>query len=343
VGPADPRRGRTVEAIQRVNEPRELRPARCASLRASIDVPVPTYDQFIEPILRYLASHPDGALARDVHEATAGVLKLADADRAELLPSGVQTIYKNRAGWAHDRLKRAGLSESTRRGYWRLTNAGLAFAGANAAPLPDAVVEELATKNMAVRLKPGPLVPEPLGPDEAVVAPSNAKTSPDDRLEQALGELRQAVATELLDELSKVAPQHFETIVLDLLHRMGYGAKREDLQRVGGVGDAGIDGVISLDKLGLEKVYVQAKRWQGPVGRPDVQGFYGALAGQRAHKGVFITTSTYTAQATEFAKSVERVVLIDGTRLAGLMIDHEVGVTLRAVKIPKLDSDYFDN
>jgi restriction system protein len=130
--------------------------------------------------------------------------------------------------------------------------------------------------------------------------------------------------------------------VLDLLHRMGYGASRADLQRVGGSGDGGIDGVISLDKLGLEKVYVQAKRWQGTVGRPEVQSFYGALAGQRANKGVFITTSGYTAQAIEFAKSVERVVLVDGSRLADLMIDNEVGVSARTVKIPKIDSDYFD-
>ena len=123
---------------------------------------------------------------------------------------------------------------------------------------------------------------------------------------------------------------------------MGYGASREDLQRVGGVGDGGIDGVISLDRLGLEKVYVQAKRWQGSVGRPEVQGFYGALAGQRATKGVFITTSSFTAQATEFARSVERVVLVDGARLAGLMMEHEVGVTLRPLKVPKLASDYFE-
>jgi restriction system protein len=169
-----------------------------------------------------------------------------------------------------------------------------------------------------------------------------ATVSPDDRLAQALEELRETVAAELVEVLSQVSPQYFETIVLDLLHRMGYGASRTDLQRVGGVGDGGIDGVISLDKLGLEKVYVQAKRWQGSVGRPDVQAFYGALAGQRANKGVFITTSLFTAQALEFARSVERIVLIDGSRLAELMIDHEVGVTLRPVKVPKLDGDYFE-
>jgi restriction system protein len=131
-------------------------------------------------------------------------------------------------------------------------------------------------------------------------------------------------------------------IVLDLLHRMGYGTSREDLQRVGRSGDGGIDGVISLDRLGFEKVYVQAKRWQSAVGRPDVQGFYGALAGNRAKKGVFITTSSFTAQAIEFARSVEGLVLVDGAKLAGLMTEHEIGVTLRSVKVPKLDSDYFE-
>jgi restriction system protein len=124
--------------------------------------------------------------------------------------------------------------------------------------------------------------------------------------------------------------------------RSGYGTSRADLLRVGRAGDGGIDGVISLDRLGLEKVYVQAKRWQSSVGRPEIQGFYGALAGQRANKGVFITTSTFSQQAVDFAGSVERIVLVDGRRLANLMIDHEVGVTLRSLRVPKLDSDYFD-
>jgi restriction system protein len=123
---------------------------------------------------------------------------------------------------------------------------------------------------------------------------------------------------------------------------MGYGATREDLQRVGGSGDAGIDGIISLDKLGLEKVYVQAKCWQNSVGRPELQAFYGALEGHKARKGVFITTSTFTAQAIEFARSVEGIVLVDGNRLASLMIEHEVGISSRTVRIPKIDSDYFD-
>jgi len=301
---------------------------------------VPTYDRFIEPLLRFLASHPEGGPARDAHEAAAHALGLSEADRQEMLPSGAQQVFKNRAGWAHDRLKRAGLSQSTRRGFWRLTEDGRAFASEHAAPLSVEQVTELAMGHRDVRLRDA--VP-PDSPTNPVPEPGAFTASPDDRLEAALSELRETVAAELIDFLRQVSPTFFETIVLDLLHRMGYGATRADLQRVGGSGDGGIDGIISLDKLGLEKVYVQAKRWQNTVGRPEVQGFYGALAGQRATKGVFITTSSYTVQALEFARSVERIVLVDGARLAQLMIDHEVGVTLRPLRVPKLDTDYFED
>jgi restriction system protein len=299
-------------------------------------MPVPTYDQFIEPILRYLATKPDGAPTRDVYDAAAVALGLTDADRAEILPSGIQPVYQNRAGWAHNRLKRAGLSSSVRRGYWKLTDRGREFVAANPAPLPEEEIERLADVRNAPELRPPPTPPGTTTP------PPVSPVSPDDRLEAALVELRENVAGDLLEALAQVTPQRFETIVLDLLHRMGYGTTREDLQRVGRSGDGGIDGVISLDRLGLEKVYVQAKRWQSSVGRPDVQGFYGALAGQRANKGVFITTSAFTQQAIDFARSVERLVLVDGEKLAALMTEHEVGVTLRPVRVPKLDSDYFD-
>lgn len=304
---------------------------------------VPTYDKFIEPILRYLALHPEGAAARDAHEAAAQALGVSDAAREVMLPSGTQPVYKNRAGWAHDRLKRAGLSTSPRRGFWQLTEQGRAYVAQHPLQIPLAEIERLAIGFMDVRLK-APSSGDPLASSSLVQVQSGdaVVASPEDRLGQALTDLRRSVAAELLDSLGTISPSFFEVVVLDLLHRMGYGAKRADLQRVGGSGDAGIDGVISLDKLGLEKVYVQAKRWQGTVGRPEVQGFYGALAGQRANKGVFITTSSYTAQAIEFAKSVERIVLVDGSRLAELMIEHEVGVSARTVKVPKIDGDYFD-
>jgi len=197
---------------------------------------------------------------------------------------------------------------------------------------------------IGVRLRPatGDATPATVHCAPTTPDPAAAVASPEDRLGQALSELRQTAEAELMELLSRASPAFFETIVLDLLHRMGYGASRADLLRVGGAGDGGIDGIISLDRLGLEKVYVQAKRWQGSVGRPELQAFYGALAGQKARKGVFITTSAYTPQALEFARSVEGMVLIDGARLASLMVDHDVGVTARSVRIPKIDSDYFD-
>lgn len=259
-----------------------------------------------------------------------------------MLPSGAQLVYKNRAGWAHDRLKRAGLSRSPRRGYWQLTSDGVAFAAQHQEALTPGQVERLARVYPDARLRTGSDPEEPDALASQLESAPDALASPDDRLSEALLELRRSVTEELLETLSGVAPTFFESIVLDVLHRMGYDAHRADLQRIGGTGDGGVDGVISLDRLGLEKVYVQAKRWQGAVGRPEVQAFYGALAGQRARKGVFITTSTYTTQALEFARSVEGIVLVDGPRLASLMIDHEVGVTLRTVHVPRLDSDYFD-
>lgn len=303
---------------------------------------VPTYDQFIEPILRYLATQPDGAVTRDVYEAVAQSVNLSEEARAELLPSQTQQVYKNRIGWAHDRLKRAGLSSSARRGLWCLTEEGVRFAQQHPAPLSAEQVDTLASSFMDVRLREA-TTPSESAPVALDMSAEHRSVSPEERLGEALKEIRESVAADLLDTLLKVNPTHFETIVLDLLHKMGYGAKRSDLQRVGGSGDGGIDGVISLDKLGLEKVYVQAKRWQNSVGRPEIQGFYGALAGQRATKGVFITTSYYTAQAIEFAQSVERIVLVDGLQLAELMMDHEVGVSSRMVRIPKFDSDYFED
>ena len=298
---------------------------------------LPTYDQFIEPILRVLAQQPAGLRAAEVHDAAADVLQLSEAQRQQVLSSG-QLVYRNRAGWAHDRLKRMGLSTAPKRGLWQLTEAGQAYAAEHSAPLSEQEVQHIAT---SANRHVGGHLGSVLDALPATVPPEST-TSPDDQLEQALAALRTSTATELLENLLRVSPLRFEVIVLDVLHGLGYGISRHDLQRVGGSGDGGIDGVISLDKLGLEKVYVQAKRWQNTVGRPELQAFYGALAGQKAKRGVFITTSGFTAQAVEFAKSVEGIVLIDGTRLVHLMMDTEVGVTSRILKVPTLDTDYFE-
>ncbi|MDX2175034.1 MAG: restriction endonuclease [Candidatus Sumerlaeia bacterium] len=307
-------------------------------------MPVPPYDQFIEPVLRFLATQPDGALAKDVHEAAADALGLTAEDRAELVPSGAQPLYKNRAGWAHDRLKRNELSSSPRRGIWKLTEKGRSFMSAHAAPFSAEEVDLIASKGLTIRLSPArPTASVPAALPSAPPSHDTAvKTTPDEQISSAIEEIRETVAADLLDRLKAGSPAFFERVVLEVLHRMGYGAARKDLQAVGGVGDGGIDGIISLDKLGLEKVYVQAKRWNNPVGRPEVQGFYGALAGLRARKGVLITTSSFSAQALDFAKTAEGFVLVDGTRLTQLMIDHGVGVTLQPIQVPRLDSDFFD-
>lgn len=302
---------------------------------------VPTYDKFIEPVLRFLATKPEGVSAREAHDAAADLLNLDQNQRAEVIASG-QLTYKNRAGWAHDRLKRAGLSQSLSRGKWCLTPEGFNWINTHPQPLTIEDVTHLAVAFNAVMLKPKSdavdLDPQPVSPSQQELVMS----SPDDRLEQALKELRDTVAVELLENLMQVSPARFEVIVLDVLHRLGYGGHRDDLQRVGGSGDGGIDGIISLDKLGLEKVYVQAKRWQNTVGRPELQAFVGALAEKKIRRGVFITTSGFTAHAHDYLGKVEGLVLIDGPRLVHLMIDNEVGVSSRLLSVSKLDVDYFE-
>ena len=303
---------------------------------------VPTYDLFVDPVLRVLAKYPDGVAASKVHNEAASFLKLTEEQLSETTSSGQQT-YKNRAGWAHDRLKRAGLSSSLSRGKWCLTPKGFEFSRNNPFPLTDDMVKHitfdfnqvlLKDKNNEENNNSNILVTEKIINTET--------SSPDDQLDSALKQIRNSISEELLENLLAVTPARFEIIVLDVLHQLGYGGHRDDLQQTGGTGDGGIDGIISLDKLGLEKIYVQAKRWQGTVGRPELQAFYGALAGQKAKRGIFITTSSFTTQAKDFAKTVEGMVLIDGIKLVQLMMDNEIGVTSKIIKIPKIDIDYFE-
>jgi restriction system protein len=315
-------------------------------------VPVPSYDRFIEPLLRFLAQHSDGATIAEAYDALANAMKLSPEDRAEMLPSGTQAVYKNRIGWAHDRLKRGGLSSSPRRGFWKLTDEGVGLVAKNKHFAVDALgnltisdedLERLVSVDRTSRLKPkrdGTVVGSTV-----VMGPASppAKESPEERIEAALTELRDSVARDLLELIGRAPPEFFEKLVLELLHKMGYGTSRSALQRTGGSGDGGIDGIISLDRLGLEKVYIQAKRWKNTVGSPEIQGFMGALQLQGAAKGVFVTTGAFTRDATQAAtKARGTIVLVDGERLSALMIDNGVGVSHKALTVPKVDSDYFD-
>jgi restriction system protein len=305
-------------------------------------MPIPTFDGFIEPLLRYLADHPEGARTAEVYEAIAAKVGLTEQEREELLPSGTQVVYQNRIGWAHNRLKHAGYSSSPRRGFWQITDTGRAFVKEHPSPLSEPEIERLARVERSAYFATDESSAAVTG--EASIDAAGARSqSPEERIEAALADLRDSAARDLLEQIGRASPRFFEGLVLDLLHAMGYGTSRADLQQVGGSGDGGIDGIISLDRLGLEKVYVQAKRWQASVGRPEVQSFYGALRGRHANKGVFLTTSTFTREAHEFARQVaDSIVLIDGARLTALMIEHGVGVSHKALKIPKVDSDYFE-
>jgi restriction system protein len=304
-------------------------------------VPIPSFRGFIHPLLKYLSEHPEGARIADVYEAVADRVGLTPDERTVLLPSGMQPLFHNRIGWAHDRLKKAGLSDSPRRGTWQITDAGRRFAKDHPNGFSEEEQYKLSYPARAAARARGPATTE--AGATAAGPPGQDVASPTERIDRAVDEINQNVAEELLDLIGKSSPTFFENLVLDLLHRMGYGTSRADLRRVGGTGDGGIDGIISLDRLGLEKVYVQAKRWQGVVGRPAIQGFFGALAGRRAKKGVFITTSNYTREALEFAEQVsDSIVLVDGERLAFLMIEHGLGVSHRSLKVAQIDGDYFD-
>ncbi len=305
-----------------------------------MSVSFPSFDQFVDPLLRVLVRHGEGMSAADAYEAVADACGISKDDRALLLPSGTQEIYKNRIGWAHDRLKRAGLSESPRRGIWRLTQSGRDFVKAHPKPLNSTEIERLAV----VRKEPGSVSEKPDAKLATVVVPVAPLRSPEELIDEAVLELRRSVSAELLASLGRASPTFFERTVLQLLNAMGYGVHQTSLAQVGGPGDGGIDGIISHDRLGFEKVYVQAKRWQGNVGRPEIQAFFGALAGHRATKGVFITTSDFTREAQEYAGRVsDSLVLVNGTRLTQLMIDFGVGVTPRTILVPRVDSDFFED
>jgi len=308
-------------------------------MRVATNSALPPQAAFHHAVLRHLAQHPEGDRRRNIHEAIPDLLGLSEAQRTERLANLPHLRYRHRSGWALSMLKGAGYVDSPGLGIWRITDRGRDLL----ARYPDGFDEETGRRVIREgrRVIQGD---DTVGGGVADAGEVAAQQAPEERIDGSLEEIRRTVAQELLEKIAQAPPAFFEDLVLDLLHALGYGASEDDLERVGHSGDGGIDGVISLDKLGFERVCVQAKRWQGSVGRPEVQGFYGALAGRRARKGVFITTSSFTREAREFASQLaESIVLIDGTRLTSLMIEHGVGVAhYRVLRLPKVDDDYFD-
>lgn len=301
---------------------------------------IPDYQTCMLPFLRFLADGAEHTL-REAEDNLAEHFKLTPAERSELLPSGQQGIFKNRIGWARTYLKKAALLESPKRGVFKIAERGLKTLASNPSRIDVKYLEQF-PEFMEFR---DASRPENDADAVAVTGLPQSKTTPEESIEVAHQGLREQLAAELLSRILGCTPTFFEQLVVELLVKMGYGGSRRDAgERIGQSGDGGIDGIIKEDRLGLDTIFIQAKRWQGSVGRPEIQKFVGALQGQRAKKGVFITTSTYTADAADYATRIDtKVVLIDGKQLAGLMIDFDVGVAPAATYVvKKIDSDYFE-
>lgn len=299
---------------------------------------IPDYQSCMLPFLRFLADGQEHSL-RDTEEALAQHFSLSPSERAELLPSGQQGVFKNRLGWARTYLKKASLLAAPRRGVFRITERGLQALASNPARIDARYLEQFPEfLDFREASRPASLVTE-------VPESLPSRATPEESIEAAHQGLRVQLGQELLARILACSPSFFEQLVVELLVKMGYGGSRRDAgERIGQTGDGGIDGIIKEDRLGLDTIFIQAKRWQGTVGRPEIQKFVGALQGQRARKGVFITTSSYTAEATDYVSRIDtKVVLIDGQQLSGLMIDFDVGVSVAASYLVKrVDSDYFE-
>ncbi len=299
---------------------------------------VPTYEQLMLPLLR-LAGAGRASDLPTAERLLAEELQLTEEDRLAMLPSGQQTALRNRTGWASFYLMKAGLLAKPRRGYFEVTARGREVLGDTPAAIDRAYLSAFPE---FVQFLHGTASN---GDNPAAEAPSVVPSTPDEALQDAYQQLRGELASEVLEKLLQVSPAFFEQIVVELLVAMGYGGSRRDAgERIGRSGDGGIDGIIKEDRLGLDAIYIQAKRWQGTVGRPEIQKFVGALHGQRARKGVFMTTSGFSPEARDYVSHIDvKVVLLDGTQIANLMIDAGVGVTpVATYVIKRLDSDYFD-
>jgi restriction system protein len=286
------------------------------------------------PLLK-IASDKQEHSKRQVTEKLAVYFKLADKERRILLPSGKEELFANRVGWAGTYLKKASLIEQTRWGFFKITDRGMDLLKQNPVKIDAKFL--YAYKEFK----------EFIAPNQKIIEEEHTPGSPEEMLGTAYQNLSSNLAADVLQQLKKVTPEMFEHIVVDLLVKMGYGGSQKDAgEAIGGINDEGIDGIIKEDKLGLDAIYIQAKRWDNfVVGRPEVQKFAGALQGKRAKKGIFITTSKYTNEALEYASAIEnKIILIDGNQLAQYMIDFNVGVsTVNTYEVKKIDNDYFQD
>lgn len=296
---------------------------------------VPTFQEIMLPLLK-LANDGEVRALATVRTQLAQHFSLTADEEEELLPSGRKRRFANRVSWAKFYLERAGLLSSPSRGQFMITERGRTVLES-----PPRIIDikflDSFPEFLEFRAKPQ---------ESSLVANTEADDTgtPEETLEAAYQSIRAGLASELLERVKSASPRFFEQLVVELLLKMGYGRTGGNGHAIGKSGDEGIDGVITEDRLGLEMVYLQAKRWEGTVGRPEIQKFVGALHGQRARKGVFMTTGTFSSEAMAYVRAIDpRIALVDGTQLAQFMIDFNVGVaTDRSYEVKKIDSDYFD-
>lgn len=312
---------------------------------------VPQYFWFIDPVLRVLREAEQPLHRRDLRARVPKLMSLTEEDLRELAgEKGRQrglTKVADRIGWATTYAGKMGWTEAASRGYWRITDAGTQLLAEHPDGIPEPVYREMQAQIRQWRRERQAAKQ----PDGATTSSTSAdeteeNEAPAERIASAYRELREAVADALIAQVRAADPTFFEVLVLQLLNAMGYGADESSLEPTGGSGDGGIDGVISLDRLGLERVYVQAKRYAdgNTVGRPAIQGFLGALTMRNANKGVFITSSTFSREAREYVTGRDGIVLIDGDELAEMMMDYGVGTRRTdSLHLVEVDEAFFED
>jgi len=301
-------------------------------------MPIPDFQSLMLPLLRLLQDNHEHRIS-DLTDKLGQEFHLSPDERNKKSPNSTNIIFNNKVGWTKTHLKNAGLLDNPRRGIVKITERGLLTLKDNPSRIDMRYLGRF-PEYQEFRKTSRTDSQEEIGSSEIKLS-----LTPFEQMEQSYQELRNAVAKELLEQILECSPQFFERMVIDLLLSMGYGGSIKDAgEAIGQSHDEGVDGIIKEDKLGLDVIYIQAKRWgSGNVGRRDVQSFVGSLEGKRANKGIFITTSQYSQEAKEYVKGIgKKVVLIDGDLLTQLMIDHGVGVTdVNSFTIKRVDSDYF--
>ena len=297
---------------------------------------IPDYQSLMLPLLQFLADGKEHNLP-EATSALSDQFKLTSEERQQLLPSGQQTIIRNRIGWARTYMAKAGLIDAVRRGYWQISSRGKEVLSRKPERIDGHFLQQypefVAFRDLHHEKEE----------ETAISAPSI--DTPEEELGHAYQRLRGDLEAELLQQVKIASASFFENLVVQLLVRMGYGGNLHDAgQAVGQSGDGGIDGIIKEDQLGLDVIYIQAKRWDANVGRPEIQKFAGALQGHRARKGVFITTSGFSRDALDYVERIDsKIVLIDGPTLVRFMVDKDVGVsTTETIHLKKIDLDFFN-